>query len=279
MALKQTVAPTFSAKGVASTAATSAAKTMNSPSTLANVGQAISGSIDNFLGAYMDYANQGAAIANAESRAAQERQFAFNSAEAALQREYNTAMWEQNAAFNSAEAELNRQFNAEEAEKNRSYQTAEAKANRDWQERMANTAYQREVEDLKAAGLNPVLAAFNSGAPVGSGAQGTGSQASGSSASSSYSGGGQGSGSNYTGQGHNMSETLAMIGALGSMIGAGASAFASWLNQNGSSGSKFMNIINGLQYGAILPMLGKTYGRSGYNKKPYGGTQVPTNRR
>lgn len=93
-----------------------------------------------------------------------------------------------------------RDYNSAEAAKQREFDKEEAKKQREWQERMSNTAHQREVADLKAAGLNPIISA-NGGATVGSGAAASGTAASG-------------------GESHG----AALLGALASIAGAATNA-------------------------------------------------------
>lgn len=76
-----------------------------------------------------------------------------------------------NNAWSAEQALRQMDFQSAQAELERNYGAAEAAKNRDWQKYLSNTAHQREVADLKAAGLNPVLSAMGGqGAAVTSGA-------------------------------------------------------------------------------------------------------------
>lgn len=87
-------------------------------------------------------------------------------------------------AFNAQQAQTNRDFQLGTMREQNSYNAAEAANQRAWTEQMSSTAYQRTMADMKAAGLNPMLAYMNKSTPVGGGATASSGAPSGSSASS-----------------------------------------------------------------------------------------------
>lgn len=79
----------------------------------------------------------------------------------------NVMLSERSMAFNAEQAQLNRDFSAQQAENQMKFQR-----------RMSNTSYQRAINDMEQAGLNPMLAYSQGGSSTPGGAAGAGSSAS-----------------------------------------------------------------------------------------------------
>lgn len=155
-----------------------------------------------------------AATANDISREAQAWQGAFNAAMANNANQITQLMQANQAGYNAEQAAAANKLQEEYWKHSAEYNTNEAEKNRQWQEYMSSTAYQRAVEDLKKAGLNPILAAMNGGAFTGGGATATMGPIDAKQASIGNAMGTSASVGNYSGILENTSNQLALVGAI-----------------------------------------------------------------
>ncbi|WNK13485.1 MAG: DNA pilot protein [Microvirus sp.] len=127
--------------------------------------------------------------------AATQEQQQFNASEAQKARDFNASQSGITRDYNAQQASIGRDFSSAQQLQAEQFNQREAETNRQYQTYMSDTAYERSMASMKAAGLNPILAYQQGGASTPSGGQASVGAVSGPSASSGAASGPSASGS------------------------------------------------------------------------------------
>jgi hypothetical protein len=164
----------------------------------------------------------GAGIGAASSLIGGKQQNAANAQQAAQNQNFQAGQTAEQMRFQADQTAQQMRFQADQTQKQHDYNSAEARRQMDFQQAMRATQYQTTIADLKAAGLNPMLAYAQGGAGNLTGAAGQGSAAAGAAASGAAAAGAQAQMGNPLGASANSAKEMALA----------VQQYANMVNQN-----------------------------------------------